>query len=354
MLFCFDPHPPSMQGAMMLQCRLCVEILQTCVILVVLLLFAAPPQAADDLPFLVVLGVAQDGGHPHAACMKDCCASVPTAPERVEIASEPASGAPAKHHLVSCLALIDPAGDRRFVFDATPDFPDQLRILDRNYPIGTVRERRDLGLDGIFLTHAHIGHYTGLMHVGREVAGAQGIPIYAMPRMLEYLETNGPWSQLVSLENIELRPLFANTLVDLGDGLSVTPVLVPHRDEYSETVGFFIEGPRHRVLFLPDIDKWEKWNRSLVEVLAEVDRAYVDGSFFADGEIPGRAMSEIPHPFIEETLAIVAGLPETERAKLWFIHLNHTNPALDLQSEAAERVRAAGCHLAVEGQRYGL
>lgn len=291
-------------------------------------------------PYLVVLGVAQDGGHPHTACMKECCTT--------------AAADPAKAHLVCCLGLIDPAGDRRFVFDATPDFPEQLRILDEEHPLRAERAKRDLGLDGIFLTHAHIGHYTGLMHVGREVSGAAGVPVYAMPRMFEYLSNNGPWSQLVSLENIELRPLVADTAVELGGGLRVTPVRVPHRDEYSETVAFFIQGPQHRVLFLPDIDKWEKWNRDLLELIREVDRAYVDGSFFADGEIPGRAMSEIPHPFIEETLSLVAELPAEERAKVRFIHLNHTNPALDLESEAAAQVRAAGCGLAIEGERYGL
>jgi pyrroloquinoline quinone biosynthesis protein B len=325
--------------------------------------FAARAAHADEgAPFLVVLGVAQDGGHPHAACMKPCCVRTEAAgggdasqgDTGVAAGSEPDCPGPTKFHLVSCLALLDPAGDRRFVFDATPDFPDQLRILDTRYPIHAPRARRDLGLDGIFLTHAHIGHYTGLMHVGREVAGAQGIPVYAMPRMLEFLETNGPWSQLVTLGNIEPRPLFPDLTVELGAELSVTPVLVPHRDEYSETVGFFVQGPRRLVLFLPDIDKWERWDRELAEVLALVDRAYVDGSFYAEGEIPGRAMSEIPHPFIEETLARVAGLPAEERDKLWFIHLNHTNPALDGESEAAAGIRAAGCHLAAEGDEYGL
>jgi len=307
-------------------------------------LLASPPASVAETeisgPYLVVLGVAQDGGHPHTACLKECCRG--------------AAADPARAHLVCCLGLIDSVGDRRFVFDATPDFPAQLRILDEEHPLTEPRERRDLGLDGIFLTHAHIGHYTGLMHVGREVAGSHGVPVYAMPRMLEYLSTSGPWSQLVSLENIQLRPLTADRVVDLGQELKVTPVRAPHRDEYSETVGFYIEGPTHRVLFLPDIDKWEKWDHELTTVLATVDRAYVDGSFFADGEIAGRAMSEIPHPFIEETLAIVAGLPEEERAKLRFIHLNHTNPALDLESEAAAKVQAAGCGLAVEGERYGL
>lgn len=306
-------------------------------IVLVLILVAA---VASAEPYVVVLGVAQDGGHPHAGCARDCCTT--------------ATEDPSQAHLVSCLGLIDPVGDRRFVFDATPDFATQLRILDTEHPLQRPRSTRDLGLDGIFLTHAHIGHYTGLMHLGREVAGAQGVPVYAMPGMRAFLVSNGPWSQLVTLGNIEIRPLEDARREDLGGALAVTPLRVPHRDEFSETVGFVIEGPDRRVLFVPDIDKWDRWDRDLVEVLAGVDRAYVDATFFGPEELPNRAMSEVPHPFVVETLALVADLPASERAKIRFIHLNHTNPALDPASEAVARIRAAGCDVAVRGERFGL
>ena len=77
---------------------------------------------------------------------------------------------------------------------------------------------------------------------------------------------------------------------------------MPHRDEYSETVGFLIRGPRRRVAFIPDIDKWERWSRPIEEAVAGCDVAYLDGTFFADGELPGRDMAEIPHPFVVESL----------------------------------------------------
>jgi pyrroloquinoline quinone biosynthesis protein B len=192
------------------------------------------------------------------------------------------------------------------------------------------------------------------MHLGREAVGARAIPVYAMPRMASFLRENGPWDQLIRLANIEIEPLAGNEPVELAMGLRVTPLPVPHREEYSETVGFVVEGPNASLLFLPDIDKWERWDRRLEDVLATVDRAYVDGTFFENGEIPGRDMADIPHPFIEETLARVAELPAQERAKVRFLHLNHTNPALDLEGEAVRRIRAAGCDVAVEGERFGL
>ena len=87
-----------------------------------------------------------------------------------------------------------------------------------------------------------------------------------MPRMAEFLKTNGPWSQLVELGNIDVFSIQDNQAVSvLHEEVSVTPLRVPHRDEFSETVGYRIEGPKRSALFIPDIDKWTVWERSLVE-----------------------------------------------------------------------------------------
>ena len=268
----------------------------------------------------MVLGVAQDGGYPQAGCNRPDCVK--------------AWGDPKLRKLVASLAIVDPASKERWIIDATPDFPAQLRKLDRIAP-GT--------LPGIFLTHAHIGHYLGLAHLGREVLGARGVKVYAMPRMREFLEKNGPWDQLVRLGNIALVTLEEGREVRLNERIAVTPLRVPHRDEYSETVGFIVRGPQKAVLWLPDIDKWEKWTTPLESVLERVDVAYVDGTFYSAGELPGRNMSEIPHPLIVETMSRLANSPH--RAKVRFIHLNQSNPALRDKSLAK---------VAVEGERTPL
>ena len=195
------------------------------------------------------------------------------------------------------MAVVDPTEGKAWMFDATPDFPEQLRRLEHVLPSEPVE------LAGIFLTHAHIGHYTGLMHLGREVMGASQMPVHAMPRMRSFLEANGPWSQLVGLENIALRNLSADSTLLLNGRIKVTPFLVPHREEFSETVGFKIEGPERSLIFIPDIDKWEKWERDILTEIKAVDYALLDGTFFQNGEIPGRDMSQIPHPFVEESMA---------------------------------------------------
>jgi pyrroloquinoline quinone biosynthesis protein B len=289
----------------------------------------------EGAPCLVVLGTAQDAGYPQAGCRRECCARAWADPKQ-------------RRHVV-CLAIVDPQSRRRWLLECTPDFPQQLHRLDAIAP-----PQDKLGIDGIILTHAHCGHYSGLMHLGREAMGAGGVPVYAMPRMKRFLENNGPWSQLVTSKNIAIRQMADGEPQQLDERIAVTPMLVPHRGEYSETVGFRIQGPARSAIFLPDIDKWDRWETKIEDVLREVDVAYLDGTFYADGELPGRDLSNVPHPFIAESMKRFAALPKSERNKVRFLHFNHTNPVLDLQSRAAKRVQDAGHHVAVEGEKFEL
>ena len=283
----------------------------------------------------MVLGIVQDAGFPQAGCRRPCC--------------RPAWDDPARRRHVVSLAVVNPQTSQRWLVDASPDLPQQLHELDRVTPVSD-----DPGIDGIFLTHGHVGHYTGLMHLGREVMGARGVPVYVMPRMRTFLTSSGPWSQLVALGNIDLTTMKQGTAVALGPGLRITPFLVPHRDEFTETVGFRIDGPNRSVLYIPDIDKWERWDVAIEELLEEVDVAYLDGSFFDGDELPGRDMSQIPHPFVIDSMRRWAELPAATRARVRFLHMNHTNPLLDPDSDASRAVREAGFRVARQGERVGL
>jgi len=280
---------------------------------------------------LMVLGVAQDAGYPQAGCNLNCCTKVWSDPTQAR--------------MISSLGLVDHQSQHHWVFDATPDFPQQIKMLEDEF---------NYELEGVWLTHAHIGHYTGLMYLGHEVMGAESVPVYAMPRMQHYLKNNGPWSQLVSMNNIELKNIEHNQSVVLNPRITVTPLSVPHRDEYSETVGYRIVGPKKKALFIPDINKWNIWERSLVDEIAQVDWVFVDGTFFADGELPNRDMSKIPHPMVSETMDLLADISHNEKAKVYFIHLNHTNPLLSTTSTAYKNVIDAGFNVAQQGQVFNL
>lgn len=283
-----------------------------------------------------VLGTLQDGGAPHIGCDRPCCRNLFLRP--------------ATERKVVCLGVTDTDASGQPVgalIEATPDFPAQLNAFQLAWDIPLERL-------SVFLTHAHIGHYSGLMFLGREALGAQGIRTWVMPRFLAFLTNNGPWSQLVELGNIQLQPLEAEKAVPLGQSVRITPLLVPHRDEFSETVGFRILGPNKSALFIPDINKWELWDRQLEEEIAQVDYAFLDATFYDAAEVGHRDMAEIPHPFVVETMGRLQDLPAAEKAKVRFIHLNHTNPCLDSTSDAYRQVVEAGFHVAQFGETVGI
>ncbi|RZV35300.1 MAG: pyrroloquinoline quinone biosynthesis protein PqqB [Chromatiales bacterium] len=289
---------------------------------------------ADDATSIVVLGVAQDAGYPQTDCYQPHCMR--------------AWHDPSLRRMASSIAVIDERSKSKFLFDATPDMREQLYDLHVAAPDG------EYSLDGVFLTHGHMGHYTGLMHFGREAVGASAVPVYAMPRMHHYLSSNGPWDQLVRLENIELRKLADGQPVELNSRLSVTPFLVPHRDEYTETVGYRIDGPDKSAVFIPDIDKWALWETDIRDIVRDVDYALVDATFFKDGELGGRDMSKIKHPFVAESMDLLQDLSKEERARVIFIHMNHTNPLLFDGSPEQAAVEKRGFRYASEGLRLEL
>ena len=289
-----------------------------------------------DVEF-IILGTAQDAGAPQIGNQDDLAWR----------------DAALKRHATSA-ALVKHQSGSRYLFEATPDMRKQLFLLDEMAPPKT---DGPLGLSGVFLTHAHIGHYAGLIFAGHESAGTKGLNVYAMPRMGDYLTRNGPWSQLVDFGNIALQPLAAGKFAALEAGVSVTPYQVPHRDEFSETVGFEIAAGNKAVLFLPDIDSWDEWEnygQTIEGRLAAVDYGFLDATFYDDNELPGRDMSAIPHPRLKGSMDRFDKLPEAEREKVRFIHFNHTNPARFENSEASKHIADRGYKLAKEGESYCL
>ena len=280
---------------------------------------------ADGKTILKVLGTVQDGGSPHLGCEKKCCSSL-TLNEK-------------KLRKITALEVYQNTSS--ILFEATPDIIAQWSAL--SHP-----------LKGIFITHAHMGHYSGLLQLGREALGANNLKVYAMPKMSAFIRENAPWSQLVELNNIKLLPLNNKKTVQVIDGIKITPVVVPHRDEFSETVGYTIQGPNKTVLFIPDIDKWDLWNEDLVELLNSVDLAFLDATFFDREEVNFRPFSEIPHPFVKETIKLLGPEAIEIKNKVYFIHMNHTNPLLNPKSKESLWVETQGFHIARFGQEFDL
>jgi len=276
---------------------------------------------------LKVLGVVQDGGLPHLGSNKLCC-------ENIE-----------QKRYVTSIMLINNENKESYLFDASPDINEQLNFMGDGIK---------KNLKGIFLTHAHIGHYTGLMYFGREALNSKSINVYAMPRMKKFLEQNGPWSQLISLQNISITEINNNSKLSIDPNVIIQPIEVPHRAEFSETVGYKIYGPNKKVLFIPDIDKWYLWEKSIIDVIKQVDYALIDATFYDSKEINYRDVSEIPHPFVVESMELFDAVKLEEKNKIFFIHLNHTNPLLDKSSDQYKFVKDKGYNIAEEGMKLEL
>jgi pyrroloquinoline quinone biosynthesis protein B len=275
----------------------------------------------------ILLGIAQDGGVPQAGC--DCanCSQ--------------AWGDPAFRQFVACLGLVDHASHQSWLIDATPDFREQLHALHNLAP--------DCPLAGIVLTHAHMGHYTGLVHLGREAMEMRDLPVYATPRLASFLLDNAPWSQLVTLRNIELRLLAPGTDIQLSPNLHLTPLLVPHRDGLSDTLALVVRGLSRRLFYCPDIDTWDKWEHNLRDFVTEMDIVLLDATFFSADELLGRDLSEIPHPLVTDTAERLAGVDCDVR----LIHLNHTNPLL-VPGPERDGLAARGISVGAFGERWVL
>ena len=198
-----------------------------------------------------------------------------------------------------------------------------------------------------------MGHYSGLLYFGREALGKKNIPVFAMPKMKSFITKNGPWSQLVEIKNIAINNLQNDSIINITNSLKVTPFLVPHRDEFSETVGYKIKGKNKTALFIPDINKWEIWKKNIVDEIKKVDYAFIDATFLREGEI-NRPMSEVPHPFIEETMTLFKNETFLVKNKVIFIHFNHTNPTLQSNSKERKEIENLGFQFATEGQIFGL
>jgi len=297
-------------------------------------LLPAGEQRAVDRPGLLVLGTAQDGGLPHAACTCSRC--------------EAARADPSRERFVAGLALLVPDPRRAFLIDATPDIRPQLDRLRAVAPGDEGRVDR-APVDGVLLTHAHLGHYTGLAFFGFEAVHTRGLPVWCTPAMAGYLRDNGPWSQLVTLGNVDLREAPAGREIDVG-GVTVTPIAVPHRDEYSDTVAFLFRGPRRSVLYVPDTDGWETWNPPVEELLDTVDVAIVDGTFYSLDELPGRDVTSIGHPLIVDSLERFGARVAEGRLSVLFTHLNHSNPALEPTGDARGEIERRGFEILEDGR----
>ena len=276
---------------------------------------------------VTLLGVAQDGGRPQPGCIRQCCQGLTEKDRRSPVSLG-----------------IETSKGMTLLVEATRDLGRQLRMIEKP------------GIDHLFLTHAHLGHVDGLGLFGRETMSARNIQLHCSPSMQALVEATPAWNQLLKQNVFEFS---AFPRVEIDD-VVVEFIQVPHRAELSDMHAIIIRGETRSILFLPDHDTWDETLsayrcNSVREFLEkfDIDVALLDGTFWSGGELKGRDMSVVPHPTVEESLRRLGhrrgGDPE-----IFFIHLNHTNPLYNLDSDESKQLRESGWSIGFESQEFIL
>ena len=284
---------------------------------------------------ILTLGSAQDGGFPHIGCNRSCC--------------EQSWENPDLGRLIASLSIIDTSKSNAWIIDITPDINKQLRMLMEYIP-----SLEYPSLSGVFLTHAHIGHYIGLLYFGLEALDLRNIPVYVLPSMKNFLYKNSMFYQMIENNNIIIKDLKHDSKIQLSKDLEIKAFFVPHRNELSETVGYSIKGESKSLIYIPDIDSWGDWDINLIDIIKGNDIAIIDGTFFSKDEIKNRDIKKIPHPSIIESMNLMEELPLKERNKAFFTHLNHTNKVLNSKSQEYKDVITTGYNILEDKQTFRL
>jgi pyrroloquinoline quinone biosynthesis protein B len=264
-----------------------------------------------------VLGNVQDGGVPHLGCSCEVC--------------ENARNDPCDEKFVSSLLLRKDGEEDsvRYLFDATPDIRHQIK---GDY------------LDGIFVSHGHMGHILGLMYLGTESLDASNVPVYCAEDMEDFLMQNDPYRLLVDRNQIEIVGVKDGRETDILGG-KVEPLTVDHSHVNTETLGFMIRGEEKDLFYISDFDNW---TNDLLDAIEEADIAIIDGTFWAEDEID--RYDEVPHPTIPGSMEKTSEF-DTE---IYFTHLNHTNPALREDSEERKEVEEKGYGVVEPGMEFEI
>jgi pyrroloquinoline quinone biosynthesis protein B len=268
-----------------------------------------------------LLGIAQDGGFPQPGCTCPNCTNL----------NLPSSSA-------VCLAIIDEESQSYWLIDAPPQFEQATRPLAH------------LTLQGIFLTHAHIGHYAGLIFLGNEARSTQNLPVYCSRQMHEFLITNEPWASLIRNQNIFIQELESYESTVLTPNLTVAQIAVPHRPDFTDTFAYFVIGPRKSLFYCPDINFWPNNDRSFRTIFELNEYLLLDATFYSRAELPDRDLSKIPHPFVVDTHIHLKEYAN----KTTLIHLNHSNPLLNKNSPETKATRELGFSVAETDQTFDL
>jgi pyrroloquinoline quinone biosynthesis protein B len=248
---------------------------------------------------------------------------------------------------------------QHIIIDATPDLKFQLefvKLLPRPEEAETGRQSR---IDAVLLTHGHGDHCVGIAEFS--TGKSYKIPVYAPSDLIRFLfggpgdiEFFGALGRL-SKDYVIPHTIKEGEELQFLEGLKVIGFEVEHTDRLkdgscypSRTFGYELEVDDRRFIYTPDLGHISE---DLLERVEGADLFILDATFWWNDELTrisdlNKTSYDLGHIPVEDSLEI---LREMDISQIFYTHLNHTNPMLDLAMPMASKVRDAGIEIAHDG-----
>jgi pyrroloquinoline quinone biosynthesis protein B len=263
-------------------------------------------------------------------------------------------------------------GSAWFLAGASPDLAFQIESCRDLQPRASLKTPRDSPIAGVVLASCDLDHIVGLLLL-REL---QPLRVYAAPSILRILrEENSMFGMLnrvepqviwTSIDSVAPFPLLSADGKDSGLRCQ-THYLSGRYPKYVKTdraelapneasaALFFSSSSGKRVAYIPAVDGVSE---SLLEEIDAADLLLFDGTFWSDDELQrvqgsGETAHQMGHIPVEESLGLLKNIDIKVKRKI-FIHLNNTNPMLNVASPEHRAVRDAGWEVAEDNWQVEL
>lgn len=300
-----------------------------------------------------VLGSAAGGGFPQWNCNCRNCRGVRAGSLRAQPRTQ------------SSIALSDDGGEW-ILCNASPDIRAQIEAFPALQP---ARRLRDTAIAGIVLLDSQIDHCTGLLTL------REGCPheVWCTEMVHQDLTSGFPLFDMLAHWNGGLRhrpieldaepfaivacPALSFTAIPLR---SSAPPYSPHRGNPhpGDNIGLFVEDRRSgaSLFYAPGLGQVDD---ALLAWMRRADCLLVDGTLWRDDELRvcevgdklGSEMGHLCQSGPGGMLEVLDGLPAARRI---LIHINNTNPILDLDSPERAELDARGIEVAFDGMSIHL
>ena len=256
-----------------------------------------------------------------------------------------------------CALAFSGLGKDWYVIGAGPDVRHQIESFP---PLRPGPQPRQSPLRGVLLPDAELDHTIGLP----ELREGGSLDVYATAPVLAALDDAFPVRRLLdAYTTARWFEVSVGVPLPLEDG-RLNVLAFPTGDKRPRyaagcaadgcwRVGYSIVDAESGgvAVFAPSVGHWSP---ELGDAVAHADCAFVDGTFWTDGEMDTVGSSRLPaagagHLPISGPAGSALRLAECPARRRVYVHLNNTNPVLDVQSPERRLLEELGLEVGQDG-----